>query len=227
MSPGLWLLHWLFSARALFAVEPDAPLDSARENILGHEFWLLRDPGSGSGSGRGSAEQARNRGAIGYRVLLEVGLEPALPGLLRSVDAVLGDPRGWRAIGREFVRVEQGGRFAVLLARPDTVDQLCAPLRTQGEYSCGRAGRAVLNLARWRDGTPTWGDDVEGYRVYMINHEVGHLLGMPHRRQCAGPGEPAAVMQQQTMTLEGCAAQGWPRPSEIEQLRRLRASWGQ
>lgn len=221
MSLNLWLLNWLLSARALFVVEPNAPLDSARDDILGHEFWVLRDPARPSVTAR----VARSRRAIGYRVLLEVGLEQELSSLARTVDAVLGDPRGWQAIGREFVRVDANARFVVLLARPSTIDQLCAPLRTRGEYSCGRDGRAALNLSRWRDGTPTWGDDVEGYRVYMVNHEVGHLLGMPHQ-SCAGPGEPAAVMQQQTMELDGCAAHGWPSPTEHEQLRALRASWG-
>ncbi|PRQ10010.1 DUF3152 domain-containing protein [Enhygromyxa salina] len=220
MSLNLWLLHWLFSVRALFVVGADEALDAAQEDILGAKFWVLRDPAQPSVT----AEQVRERNAIGYRVLLEVGLEQELPSFPRTVTDVLADARGWQGIGRELVRVESNARFDVLLARPDTIDQLCAPLRTRGEYSCGRERRAALNLARWREGTPTWGDDVRGYRNYMINHEVGHLLGMPHQR-CPEAGGPAAVMQQQTMELDGCVAHGWPLPVEVDKLRRMRASW--
>lgn len=212
MSPGLWLLQWLLVARAFLAVAPDASLDSARTRIEGRDFWVLQHPDRPNLP----ASEARDRGAIGYRVAIEVGLEAELPNFVRTVVAVLDDPRGW-AGGRVLVPVASGERFTVLLARPDTVDRFCRPLRTKGEYSCGRSGRASLNLVRWREGAMTWGDDVSGYRVYMINHEVGHLLGMPHA-DCKLPGEPAPVMLQQSMRLDGCTPNGWPSASEVERF---------
>jgi hypothetical protein len=182
MTPGLWLLQWLLSARAFLAVDADSGLESARTRIEGRDFWVLQDPERPNLTG----SETRNQGAIGYRVAIEVGLEAELPSFVRTVGAVLDDPRGW-ASGRALVPVASGERFTVLLARPDTIDRLCRPLRTKGQYSCGRAGRASLNLTRWRDGVMTWGEDVSGYRVYMINHEVGHLLGIPHA-DCEVPG---------------------------------------
>ena len=218
MSANLWLLHWLLSARAFLAVDAGETIEDARERVGRRDFWVLSDPERPALTYR----ESRERRAIGYRVLVEVGLEAELPHWIRTVDAVLGDPRGWQAAGRELVRVRGGERFVVLLARPSTVDRLCAPLRTKGEYSCGRDGRAVLNATRWYEGAATWGDDVDGYRVYMINHEVGHLLGMPHQR-CGEPGAPADVMVQQTMDLDGCLARGWPSVAELEQLIERRA----
>jgi hypothetical protein len=212
MTPGLWLLQWLLSARAFLAVDADSGLESARARIEGRDFWVLQDPERPNLTG----SEARNQGAIGYRVAIEVGLEAELPSFVRTVGAVLDDPRGW-ASGRALVPVASGERFTVLLARPDTIDRLCRPLRTKGQYSCGRAGRASLNLTRWRDGVMTWGEDVSGYRVYMINHEVGHLLGIPHA-DCEVPGEPAPVMLQQSMKLDGCTPSGWPSANELARL---------
>lgn len=217
MISNLSLLHWLLSARAFLAIDGSEGLEAARERIEDQDFWVLGDPEHPALSYR----EARERRAIGYRVLVEVGLEAELPRWVRTVDAVLGDPRGWKAAGRELVRVRGGERFVVLLARPETIDRLCAPLRTKGEYSCGRDGRAALNLTRWREGAHTWGDEVEGYRAYMINHEVGHLLGMPHRR-CEEPDGPADVMLQQTMELGGCLPRAWPSMAELRRLLERR-----
>lgn len=218
MTLNLWLLHWLLSARAFLAVDASEHVDSAQEQIENRDFWVLRDPARPSVSWR----EAHERRALGYRVLVEVGLEREVPSFVRTVGAVLDDPRGWRAAGLEFVPVSDGERLTIVLARPRTVDRLCRPLRTRGEYSCGRERRATLNLARWREGAETWGNELAGYRVYMVNHEVGHLIGMPHVR-CVGEGEPAAVMLQQTMSLDGCEARSWPMASE---LARIRARWG-
>lgn len=215
MHLSLSLASWLLLARSLFELGPAEPIAAARQPIHGREFWLLRDPDRPTVAWR----EARERNAVRYRLLIEVGLEDLLPGFIATVGAVLDDPRGWRAAGREFVRVDAHEQFSIVLARPDTVDRLCKPLRTGGVYSCGRNGRASLNAARWRTGVGPWGDEIEGYRVYMINHEVGHLLGMPHR-DCHEPGQPAAVMVQQSMGLGGCLAEGWPAELELAALRK-------
>ncbi len=66
----------------------------------------------------------------------------------------------------------------------------------------------VLNSDRWLLKTPTY-DDLDEYRAYMVNHEVGHFLGHDHVG-CPGEGETAPVMLQQSMALDGCIANGWP-----------------
>src|SRR5699024_239080 len=102
----------------------------------------------------------------------------------------------------------------VLVASPGTVDEMCAPLATKSEYSCGRYGHAALNAERWINGADPFADaggSITDYRRYMVNHEVGHLLGHQHRT-CPAAGELAPVMVQQTITLGGCEPNGWAYP---------------
>jgi hypothetical protein len=162
-------------------------------------------------------------GAVRYRVLVERGLAQEATGFVRAVEGVLGDPRGWLGAGLSFVRVEADAELSILLARPQVVDRLCWPLDTAGELSCGRHGRAAINSQRWRHGAYTWGDDLEGYRSYLLNHEVGHLLGLDHAG-CGGRGQMAPAMLAQTRSLHGCAASAWPTPEELRLLSALRGT---
>jgi hypothetical protein len=55
----------------------------------------------------------------------------------------------------------------------------------------------------------------------LVNHEVGHLLGMHHPDvHCPTPGQPAAVMAQQSTELDGCLPNPWPLAHEIERAAR-------
>lgn len=128
------------------------------------------------------------------------------------VDATLTHPRSWIADGSvSLQRVETGGSARILLATPGTTDALCAPLRTNGIYSCGQGSTAVINLDRWNEGIDVWTGPIEEYRHYVVNHEFGHVLGHGHD-MCGGAGQLAPVMQQQTKGLDGCLPNGWPYP---------------
>ncbi|MEO1273118.1 MAG: DUF3152 domain-containing protein, partial [Myxococcota bacterium] len=156
---------------------------------------------------------------IRYRVMVEEGLEKEATELAVTVDTVLNHADGWRQAGYTFEHVSDDEDITVLLAHPDTIDRLCLPMKTGGVLSCAAKRRAHLNHWRWTDGAETWGDDVKGYRSYLINHEVGHLLGMRHMK-CPKPGAPAPVMLPQTKYLARCAPNGIPTPSEHVILKR-------
>ncbi|MFI5930618.1 DUF3152 domain-containing protein [Actinoplanes sp. NPDC051494] len=147
-----------------------------------------------------------------YRVLVEKDIDGL--NVRRFADAVsetLEDPRGWTAGGTLRLRRTGPGEaadFTVYLATPRTRDRLCesAP---DGYTSCRNGDKVVLNVARWVKGVPNFGASLATYRQYMVNHEVGHRLGHGHER-CGGAGEPAPVMQQQTLGLHGCKPNPWP-----------------
>lgn len=130
---------------------------------------------------------------------------------VRLVRAALADTRGW--IGEldvAFRVIPDGDPYLrISLASPETVDRLCRPLETRGKYSCWNGRRVLLNLWRWHAGAAPF-RDLRDYRLYLINHEVGHALGQEHR-ECRRPGDWAPVMMQQTMGVGECEPNPWPR----------------
>ncbi len=164
---------------------------------------LLRVPGESEAPGSGEL--------VRVRVEVEDGLPVDGLRFAETVMTILNDPRGWGAEGTlTFARVEGEADMRVVLASPAKVDELCAPLRTEGEYSCGREGHAALNFTRWVEGTEEFTSRTQ-YRQYVVNHEVGHLLGKQHV-SCPGAGELAPVMQQQSVRVAPCEPNGWPFP---------------
>ncbi|NYH53633.1 hypothetical protein HNR06_003222 [Nocardiopsis arvandica] len=148
-----------------------------------------------------------------FAVEVEEGLPGETEDFAAAVEKILGDPRSWRADDERSVqRVDdEDADVRVLLAAPDTVDRLCAPLNTNGYVSCANGNRAIINQNRWVSGVPHFEGDLKTYRIYLINHEVGHTLGRGHV-DCPGEGELAPVMQQQTLSLQGCERNGWVHP---------------
>ncbi|GAA2352755.1 DUF3152 domain-containing protein [Nonomuraea africana] len=157
----------------------------------------------------GTDAPRKGRGpVVRYLVEVERGLPFDGEDFAASVHATLNDPRGW---GR-FLRVDHGPvRLSVALTSPVTTNRECRPLRTGGELSCWNGRRSVINALRWATGVEQYRGDLEGYRQYVINHEVGHGLGH-HHVHCPGRGRPAPVMMQQSKSLQRCLPNPWPFP---------------
>ena len=144
------------------------------------------------------------------RVEVEAGLPVDGETFAAAVMATLNDPRGWGPVdGVTFARTGGDASIRVVLASPATTDRMCAPLKTGGTYSCGVTGAAILNFSRWVEGASDFDGDMGLYRHYLVNHEVGHVLGHRHV-SCPAPGTLAPVMVQQSMSTEGCLPNGWP-----------------
>lgn len=131
-----------------------------------------------------------------------------------AVMAILGDERSWIADGNVRFQLVEGAEadVRIRIATPATVDARCFPLRTVGRLSCRNGNSLNINSDRWAGATSFWTASLDEYRAYVINHEMGHFLGLGHQN-CPGSGQLAPVMQQQTKSLQGCQPNGWPYPN--------------
>jgi hypothetical protein len=174
-------------------------------------------PQRGSGTFTVAGGTTKVRGTTGtlvrYQVRVEKGSGQGANTFAEAVDTTLADPRGWTAAKKwRFQRVAGGDVDAViLLATPETTNRICRAggLDPGGYTSCRTGDQVVINLARWLLAVPAFGGDLDTYRKYVVNHEMGHQLGHGHVL-CGGSGRPAPVMQQQTLGLQGCVPNAWP-----------------
>ena len=74
---------------------------------------------------------------------------------------------------------------------------------------------SYLTFFRWQNGAVDFKNDMETYRIYLINHETGHILGWGHVG-CPKEGAIAPVMMQQSKGTEGCIPYGWPAYENIK-----------
>jgi hypothetical protein len=159
----------------------------------------------------GFAKATRDIGKMTYRIEIEQGLSLNAAAVAVAVHKTLTDPRGWQALQPvSFERTDKADAdLRIILATPTLTDRLCLPLDTGGEVSCRVEDRVVLNAKRWLYAVPEYNGDVDLYRNYLVNHEVGHALGHGHS-DCDQPNTPAPVMMQQTKGLGGCLPNAWP-----------------
>jgi hypothetical protein len=178
----------------------------------------IRLPQNGSGvlvTVPGSARAPGGGRVVRVRVQIEQGLGTAIrqdpSAFADAVLDTLNDDRSWGHGGSlTFARTDGAAEVTVVLASPGTSAELCRPLRTLGRLSCGVGSRAVLTAYRWVEGTTEF-PDLAVYRRYLINHEVGHVLGH-HHETCPAAGRLAPVMQQQTKQVAPCRPNAWPYP---------------
>jgi hypothetical protein len=118
------------------------------------------------------------------------------------VQVYLADPNGWEAHGYSFKVAKKNPHVTIHLTSPKNIVEVCG---LPNDLSCAIIGgdAMYLNAARWMHGAPKSGQKLDGYRQYMVSHEMGHILGHEHAK-CPGRGQPAPIMMQQTLGLKGC-----------------------
>ena len=160
-----------------------------------------------------------NKSLFNISIKIESGLNLEPNCLSNLISGILNDPRGWSTVEDKSFQIvnSEDADLNIVFAKPETVDELCYPLQTNGIYSCRNEKNVVINMFRWLSGAKDFGTDLSTYRIYLINHEVGHYLGWGHS-DCPSDNALAPVMMQQSKSTNGCIPNGWPIYERIKLL---------
>lgn len=181
-------------------------IDSTLINEDSEDEWVLLDN-----------VNSRDEEKLNYAVKIEpsLGLDPLC--IKNLLFLILNNDTGWKNITEkqfQLTSVEESD-YVYIFASPEKTDEICAPIETNSIYSCRKEQNIVLNFFRWKNGAVDFKNDMETYRIYLINHETGHILGWGHVG-CPKEGAIAPVMMQQSKGTEGCIPYGWPAYETIK-----------
>jgi hypothetical protein len=144
---------------------------------------------------------------ITFCVVVDPDVNYSLPEFTQQIQIYLADPEGWAGKGYDFVLKDPKDPKG----NTDVVVHLSSPagLRKAGcdsKLNCAEMGGKHLrvNSVLWTRGGPKSKLSLEDYRQYVVSHEMGHILGHDHEK-CAGPGQPAPIMMQQTKGIGECS----------------------
>lgn len=164
-----------------------------------------------------STTQVKNLGkAYTYDVSTRGVITADLAEFKAQANETLNDARGWSRMGVSFTEVASAGDFTLVLSEASQVPtfnyNVCSSV-----WSCQVGRYVIINQDRWLGASDSWnggGGSLRDYRNMVVNHETGHWLGHGHL-YCSGSGQLAPVMQQQSISMQGCAVNPWPLDSEL------------
>lgn len=230
---------WLGSLTALIVLLSGASMASAAEQTINpadysslretvakvtlpdipQPDWLKQQLAAEAAAQAAAAHKAASTVTVTYDVTSKGTLYASLSEFKLQANQTLNDPRGWSRMNVKFVEVASGGQFTLVLAEASQMPTFSSGCSV--DWSCNAGRYVVINQDRWMNTTQSWtaaGGGLRDYRHMVINHETGHWLGHDHQ-SCGGAGQPAPVMQQQSIDLEGCTFNPWPLTSELTSSR--------
>lgn len=150
-----------------------------------------------------------------YVALVEPGINRSLQCFRRRVRKTLNDPKSWCVY---FIEDEINPDFLIILSKDATIKKTC---NLEG-LSCADWGKNIIyiNYDNWTQGSDVSGLNLEDYRTYVINHEVGHILGI-HDHLKPKNGRKVPVMNQSTRGIGSGLPNMWPLKEEQKIIQAL------
>lgn len=203
----------IVSSQIMSLEELPQALAGVKAPLLKEAGWLQQQ-NAAEAAARAAASRPVTK-TVTYDVTTRGAVTANLAEFRSQANATLNDPRGWARMGVAFQEVASGGMFTLVLSEASQLPYFSPGCGT--EYSCRVGRHVIINQDRWLRATSSWnqaGGSLRDYRHMVVNHETGHWLGHDHE-QCGGAGKAAPVMQQQSISLQGCTFNPWPIASEL------------
>lgn len=166
-----------------------------------------------------AAAKAAQSQTVTYTVTTRGSIQASFDEFRLQANQTLNDNRGWSRMGINFKEVTSGGQFVLVLSEASQVPSFSSGC--SADWSCNAGQYVIINQDRWLGASTSWNTadgSLRDYRHMVVNHETGHWLGHGHE-DCSGIGQSAAVMQQQSINLQGCQFNPWPLAGELWSTR--------
>lgn len=158
----------------------------------------------------------RNKKTLTYTIKFNKNLQINKNQAIKKIKSVLEDTRGWKSLGYNFIYIDINNKnnnnkhptdFVIYFTSSQYVKKICNDSR----LSCANMENFEIyfNIDRWRYGSKLSKLKIDDYRTYVINHEVGHIIGRDHDK-CKGRNFKVPVMVQQTLGIGNCKPNPWP-----------------
>lgn len=142
-----------------------------------------------------------------------------------KVKIILTDPKGWRRANIDFVETSDKKKtlYVITLAPNKFITKTCG----FKNMSCTimKHNICFINLQRWLSGSPHSNMNLNQYRYYVVNHEVGHMLDLDdYFKKAKGQeiGTPGPVMVQHTLGNNGFLPNCKPTTDEISKVMSIK-----
>ena len=173
---------------------------------------------------------------IYYSIDISSNIDSNVDDFINSVQSIIEHRYGWSSIYpitfkrissyelRQRVTDSPFDHFELILMDDKDIHQNCGS--SLDGLSCFNYKTRILSIrkSRWLYGSKQSKMSLKQYRNYLINHEVGHAIGLPHNStpiikdgKCYSP-----IMHQQTKgQLLGCLPTEYPMKEEVPSYDKL------
>ena len=153
-----------------------------------------------------------------------------------EIDDIIQNSKGWKSLGWNFQRTDQdSGMFEVNGVGDDdedAPDDVILHLKSREEMGKifpqselrglsvtdmgSRPMRIFFDYTNWTNVPSDFVGDLKTYHAYVVQHEMGHVLGYEHEQPTGDSNKNCPVMYQQTKGTRGkCVANPWASVEKI------------